>query len=334
MFESDSLKYLEKLNKLKSEFNDKTFNIIRHYIVNIKNKKKTRLVLECKIDKHIWDADYSKIKNGTGCPQCKKEKLRIIRTVPTVEGSLYNNNKNLLVYLKNIDDAKIYKPKSRNYIDVICPNCGYEDRIKIIRLVESNRFACPICYDGISIPEKFMSNILRTLNIQFEHQKTFAWSKRKRYDFYIEHLNIIIEVHGMQHYKDKGFNGKSSLDYEIKNDSIKRELASKNNIYKYIEIDCRYSDLYYLTEAVKCSLDGIIDLKTIDFDDIWKSCQNSKVIEVCNSWNHRKTGETTKNISNSFNMSKTTIIKYLKTGTSVGICDYDANLELKNSLFK
>ena len=60
-----------------------------------------------------------------------------------------------------------------------------------------------------------MYSVLKQLNIEFEYQKIFDWSKniktnnlilngRKIYDFYLNELNIIIETHGDQHF-NQGF---------------------------------------------------------------------------------------------------------------------------------
>ena len=55
-------------------------------------------------------------------------------------------------------------------------NCGNKIENKIIGDVFNNGFSC-ICKDGISYPEKFMYSVLKQLNIEFEFQKIFEWSK-------------------------------------------------------------------------------------------------------------------------------------------------------------
>ena len=70
----------------------------------------------------------------------------------------------------------------------------------------------------------------------YELEKTIG---NKRYDGYIPFFEIIIEMHGEQHYKQSGW-GKNIRD-EQENDKYKKRLAFENGITedKYIEIDCR-----------------------------------------------------------------------------------------------
>ena len=103
--------------------------------------------------------------------------------------------------------------------------------------------------DGISIPEKFMWNVLKELNIEFKTQlnkKDFDWCQNYKYDFYIPSLNMVIETHGRQHY-EKSDRGRT-LEEEQLNDKLKKELALNNNIKNYIIVDCRKSELEWLKE--------------------------------------------------------------------------------------
>ena len=72
-------------------------------------------------------------------------------------------------------------------------------------------------------------------------QKTFDWSQRKRYDFYIEEINTIIVVHGDQHYANsfESIGGKT-LEKEIENDALKQRLAIENGMNNDIVRDARY----------------------------------------------------------------------------------------------
>lgn len=333
MCEKSRLEYKSKLQKIKTEFKDRNFEILEHFVVGVK-RKKTRLKLKCSLDSNIWEADYSKIKSGRGCPECKKLSLSTLRMSPKVGESIYENRKDLLIYFKNINDSKNYKPNSREFIDVICPNCKYESSIKIFNLTSNNKFSCPICSDGISLPEKFISNLLKSIDIAFEKGKKFKWSNGKIYDFYIPSLNLIIETHGLQHYTNNGFNGKSDLNYEIHNDKYKKQLATSNGILDYIEIDCRYSELDFLKHSVSNALFNIVDVEKLDFYTIWCKCQSSIIADICDAWNQKNDNDTAKDIAKNLKLSKTTIIKYLKIGDGIGICKYNPIDELKKSLFK
>ena len=187
-------------------------------------------------------------------------------------------------------------------------------------------YSCPLCGDGISYPEKFISNFLLYLNISFITQLNkmdFKWIGKYRYDFYLPKYNIIIETHGMQHYEEnKKF--RISLNEQKKIDKIKEDLALSNNIEHYIILDCRESTLNWIKKSIMGS--KLSDILNISFDNIsWneidlKSMQ-SNVIKACELWNNNKY-LTTKNISKILHCSHNTIISYLKKGTNAGICNY------------
>jgi very-short-patch-repair endonuclease/predicted SPOUT superfamily RNA methylase MTH1 len=74
-------------------------------------------------------------------------------------------------------------------------------------------------------------------NYTIENEKVFTWSKTEksylRYDFYIQPLNIIIELDGEQHFKQ--VSNWSSPEEQQKNDNLKNTLAIENG-YKIIRI--------------------------------------------------------------------------------------------------
>jgi hypothetical protein len=76
--------------------------------------------------------------------------------------------------------------------------------------VKNKGFNCPACSDKRSRGEKFIYNVLKQVGSDFVIEKSFKWSNKRRYDFFIKDLNTIIEVHGSQHYEDNNFN-----DYNV-----------------------------------------------------------------------------------------------------------------------
>lgn len=66
-------------------------------------------------------------------------------------------------------------------------------------------------------------------------------NRMHRYDFYIRELNLIIEVHGRQHYEQVSF-GKISYDaaaqnfQKMKNRDWQKKQAAIDNGYEYLEI--------------------------------------------------------------------------------------------------
>ena len=74
-----------------------------------------------------------------------------------------------------VEDRKLFfslSSGSKKKIWFRCPYCGYREYISARTLFKRVNI-CPICSDGISYPEKFVSNMLLQLNIKFEKHKTF-----------------------------------------------------------------------------------------------------------------------------------------------------------------
>lgn len=119
-----------------------------------------------------------------------------------------------------------------------CLECNNIYEIREDNLI-NNKHGCKKCSKGVSYGEKVMMKILDTLNISYIYDKTTEWSNNKRYDFYIPEYSLIIEIHGLQHYKEITGLKYRTLQEEKENDRIKKELAKNNNITHYVEIDYR-----------------------------------------------------------------------------------------------
>ncbi|MBV5103765.1 hypothetical protein [Mammaliicoccus sciuri] len=158
--------------------------------------------------------------------------------------SLYNE-KSVLKYLKNENDAHKFYRRSAKLIDIECKSCGFEKKIRVNDLVDYG-FTCPFCTKGISFPERYMSAILQLNSIDYEFQKTFPDLKRKRFDFYIPSINCVIEMNGMQHYEKNNF-----LDYTstLKSDTIKKEYCENKGI-SFIPINSSISTFEYINGNV------------------------------------------------------------------------------------
>lgn len=209
-----------------------------------------------------------------------------------------------------------------------CDKCGSINE-KSVNYVVNYGFTCT-CSDGISYPEKFMMSVLDQINIDYIPQKTFKWSEKKRYDFYIQNLNLIIEIHGQQHYKWTGFN--RSLEEEQQNDKYKMNLAISNDINEYIVIDCRMSNLDYIKNSILNSkLNGIFNFEKIDWKNAYEFAMKSLVKTVCDLFNNGITD--TKQLGKMVKLNKSTIVKYLKQGNEIGWCNYNTN-RIKRSKYK
>lgn len=201
--------------------------------------------------------------------------------------------------------------------------------MSINNLFRYKTFSC-ICNDGVSYPEKFIFKILEQLRLKFKFQVAncgLTWCKKYRYDFYFKLNNeeYIIEVHGMQHYQG-GFESLGGKPYlqEEENDKLKKELAIANGIKEenYIVIDCRYSELNWIRNNVLNSrLNEIFHLSDVD----WNKCGEfaySNIVKI--SSNLFNEGNSIDSIAKITKFNANTIRRWLKQGSEIGWCDYNA----------
>lgn len=237
------------------------------------------------------------------------------------------------------DEAKLYTKSCSKKIIPICPDCKRikSKSISINELYGRKSIGCT-CGDGISYSEKFMISLLDQLNIKYIHQltkTTFEWCDNYRYDFYIPNLDMIIETHGRQHYKQvKGFY--KTLEEEQKNDELKEQLAKENGVEHYIVIDCRESSMKWIKNNIMGNkLNDFFDLSVID----WSRCEmfaidSNKVKEVCDYWNSKEEWETTVDLGRMFNCDYATIDSYLIKGENQGWVRNYKEIKEKSRLIK
>lgn len=180
--------------------------------------------------------------------------------------SISTNNEALFNMLWDKDDGYIYSETSLEKVHWKCSQCGSKTEEKSISYVKNFGAKCDKCSDSLSYPEKVMKFILEHTGLKFEREKSFKWSQRKRYDFYILSLNMLLETHGNQHYVGSfEYLGGRTLEEEIANDKLKRELALLNGIENYIELDCRVSKFDYIKDSLLNS-DFKVYIENLDFE--------------------------------------------------------------------
>lgn len=357
-----------KKSEITAKYNDTIFDIKTDNLLNCKLGKKlnkiTRdfrfdILLEVKTNNRdlvIVDREY-RIKSSKRKKQYKKYYKYICNKCGysgwILESNLINEcgcacctNKVAVLGINTIYDtdpwmmelgvseevAKRYTRGSGKKVEVTCPDCGNKKEMRLSTIYDRKSICCT-CGDSFSYPEKFMSSILKQLNVEYVTQlskTTFDWCDKYRYDFYIPSLNMIIETHGMQHYEESGRKSARTLQEEQRNDKLKRELALYNGIKHYIIVDCKYSDSQYIKNSILNSkLNELFDLSNID----WLKCEEfalkNLVKEVCEYWNQKEEWETTTNLSLLFNIHDVTIRKYLERGTRLKWCSYDPKKEVK-----
>jgi predicted transcriptional regulator len=273
----------------------------------------------------ICDSEYkAKLNNrtagGCNCPYCSNTKVNNTNSLWTTDPEVAS----LLV------DSEIGHKVTRGSgkkVNFKCPICesAYP---KYIKNVVNFGIGCVNCADGFSYPEKIMISVLDQLSIDFETQKSFSWSENKRYDFFIESLNCIIETHGLQHYKDSYHRLGRFLEQDLRNDKLKEVLAKMNNIDKYIVINCSKSDVMYIKNNILSSkLKVLLNLNEIDWKVADSFANYTRVKEVCSIWD--STTLSNGEIAEMLDLDKSTVSRYLKKGAEIGICNYEKGLSTK-----
>ena len=256
-------------------------------------------------------------------------------------GALINNvyaNSNILQKERDLIINSIGKKESKKLcwgsdkkVCIKCPDCGNKHYIRLNSFIYQ-KFSCPFCSDGTSYPEKVIALLLDSLNIKFKKQLKFDGYKFL-YDFYLIDYNIIIEVHGEQHYRDSGW---KSYKEEHENDMIKYDIAVLNNYEynkNYFVIDARNSNIEWLRNGVNnCLFFQQFNLNNINWEKIDTKAQKSKKIEVCLYWKEQKEVNkdlTTTIMAEIFKVSDATIRSWLAWGNENELCIYGSKEEYK-----
>ena len=310
------------------KINNQLFQILERFRKRGSNHKVSKYYkLQCLTCNHEFNASESRIKAQQGCGVCAG------KIVKQGVNDIHTTNLNLAKLLAHPDDGYKYTQGSNKRVDWKCPDCGEIIKDKVIYDIKNKGLSCPKCSDGISYPEKFIYNLLTQLNVEFEKEKTFLWSKNiihqnvylrgnKKYDFYITQPNIIIEVHGEQHYR-KAFEAvsKRNISEEQENDKLKEHLAKANGITTYITINAQKSEQEWIQNSILNSeLSQLYDLSQIDWLQCHQFSCNSLVKSVCELWNNGL--KNIVQIEKLLNLSRQTIRKYLQQGSSLWLCDY------------
>lgn len=230
----------------------------------------------------------------------------------------------MIPWLKDQSIAYTHTVTSHHLVDWVCPCCGSDVYNKaIINCYYYKKVICPYCSDGISYPERYMANLLKSINIQFDFQREFSWSDGRFYDFYVPSLNMIIETHGKQHYTNTWSTGvdKNQKVTIQENDSYKRMLAEKHGVSCYIVLDCRHSDGEYIRQSIlNSALNTYFDLSSVDWCDISTKSSTSVFIQAINLLRSNVDGYV---LLNELPISAYTLNRYVKKAKKMGLLSSD-----------
>lgn len=237
-------------------------------------------------------------------------------------GTIRDERPDLIECLANPQDADKYHIGEAHKLDWICPNCGNLVKDKAVNKVVSRGIPCQLCRDGISKPEKIVASALIQTGVNYIAEKTFSWSKRKRYDFYLVDYDIIIEVHGAQHYGYgfKDFSG-VSYDEQIKSDEKKKRVAISNGIKGYYSIDASKTKASFIVPQLKQVLNDIGIESDISISKCEEAALTSNVVLAAQLWNE---GLMCGEIQRKLELSQSTVVGYLNRAAEIGLCNYDS----------
>ena len=315
------------------------------FIENVKNKNPKANDLEiigefcgvnnpikcrCKIDGYEWSPiAYSVYRQS--CPVCANR--IIIKGINDI-WTTHPHIAKLLTYPEKGFQIVAGTHQKESFT---CPSCG-KSHIQIVNNVtKRNHMSCPSCDDNISVPNKIMYHLLSQLNKDFETEKTFDWGINKdgnkvKYDFFIGSENLIIEMHGLQHYLRPFHENGRTLEEEQENDQLKQELALSNGIKNYITIDARDSDYEFIKSNILSSkLSTIFNLSEIDWENVFFNSSKSFVFEMAKFWNM---GMSVVDICRETHFARDVIRDYLVKATTANLCNYSPEESVQRKIDK
>lgn len=303
--------------------------------------KVTKICDECgKVIPNVsWnDINYQREKSQDGKDRCFNCGKRVggdslVKRYVNDKNCIAKVNAEFAELFWNKEDTFTHTCQSNRKADFKCPNCGNKITMTIEKAFRRG-LSCNRCSDGISYPQKFVFNVLYQLKVKTETQKSFEWSCSKKYDFYIENMNCIIEAHGGQHYEDNGKcfgsmqGGRSTLE-EIANDILKKEVALENGIKNYIVIDSSVSEFEFMRRSIEGNEDftKLFNISEIDWKDCHRYACKSIVKDTCDKYNEGI--KDSNKLAAIIGINRTTVQRYLKKGNKIGLCDYNPQAKLQ-----
>ena len=233
---------------------------------------------ECLCCHNIFEIREGNIGKGDRCPYCSNHKVK------KGFNDIAYTNPELVKYFVNPEDATKYVLKSNVYVEVKCPDCNTIVGKRSIYDLQNYGVNCPSCGSGTSYPNRFMYNLLESLNVEFDNETRFDWcvfpsykDKNKYcyglFDFVLPQLKTIIEMDsGLGHGRYVFSNATVSSEETLYRDQQK-DLLAQNNGYRVIRVDCQYYNHQDRFNAVKSGilnsdLTTVLDLSNVDFNMI------------------------------------------------------------------
>ena len=230
----------------------------------------TKITLKCNICDYIFEQLPNSHLRGYGCDKCahmiNHENQKLTKEEITIRGKKAHGDKfdySLVSYINTKTPIKIKCNKCNNVFEQLVDNHMKQNK------------GCPIC--DCRITEKILYDYLKSLYPNIIKEFKQKWCKSKKYlpfDNCIPELNIIIELDGLQHFKQV-MNWKSPEE-NLKTDKYKMKCANENgySIIRIIQIDILYEKYNWKDELVN-------NIEKIKKDNIIQNlymCKNNEYI--------------------------------------------------------
>ena len=303
----------EYLKRVKDTIKSKNSNI---KLIKYKNYDNLA-TFYCKKCNNTFSMRYSSfLGRDCRCKICENKEFKPKKTIS-------ETNPELIDWF--LDGNIPYKkgPNSKALTRIKCPDCGFEEDVRIGSFVK--RIAhCKNCdEDIISFPNKFLREFFKQIkdDPMIQSIKTELhpnWANGKSYDGYLKINNIeyLIEMQGGFHYQDIN---KYNWATQEKRDNEKLELAKLHDMI-LIVIDCRKSTIDYIKNSLLSSkLSSVLNLDDIDWKNIAYNMTRNYTKEICVRYNE---GVKISKIAEEFKMDRGSIRKALKLGAQAGLCNY------------
>lgn len=209
------------INKLINKFNQKHNFKYGYELVNFINVD-TKIVITCPEHGDFEQTPYEHLK-GIGCPKCRY-RIISLKNKFTQEEII---KKFIEVHGYQFDYSKVVYTGINDKVIIICPTHGEFKQSPLKHLSGRSCWKCKS-----SKGESIIRYILEKNNINYIQEYIIPGAQQRfRYDFYLSDFNLLIEFHGVQHYKAIDyFGGEEALRYNKERDIFKRELAKLANI--------------------------------------------------------------------------------------------------------
>lgn len=211
----------------------------------------SKIKIHCSLHGIFYSSLTNFLNNKNGCPKCSNHE----KIINKLESSIRLIEESCASFQYLFCDIELLKQELKNSKSRITISCKKHGKFNpTFNNFVFKKSGCPIC--KLSKGEEIVRKFLEVNNISFNTQKKFEDLGRKRFDFYIENFNLVLEFHGMLHYEfSKHFHRsiENFNNYKLR-DKIKKEFCEKNGI-KYIELDCR---IYNTSEKIEEFLTNLL----------------------------------------------------------------------------